>query len=138
MGIKLEEIKDARLREHIERQLCSGVSPAPDRKAATPKQPVKREADLHDEVEALCRQRGYYYIHSRMDRRSTVQVGAPDFLIALPHSRMVWIELKRKGGKPTLRQLAAITHLKKLGHAAAVCDSMDGVLTLMVQALLPA
>jgi hypothetical protein len=46
--------------------------------------------------------------------------------------------LKRKGGKPTLRQLAAITHLKKLGHAAAVCESMDEVLTLMVQALLPA
>ena len=81
------------------------------------------EADLHDQVESFCREWGWWYLHSRMDRRTTVAVGALDFCIAKPEGRVLWLELKRRGGKATPAQLATIAHLRKLGHTAEIVDN---------------
>ena len=83
------------------------------------------ESDLHDKVEDFCRERGWYYIHSRLDRRTTVAVGTPDWLVAKPNGQCVWLELKRRNGKATPAQQAAIAHLRKLGHRAEVVDNWE-------------
>jgi hypothetical protein len=89
------------------------------------------EKDLHEQIADYCRKRGYYFVHSRMDRRSTVQVGCPDFIVFLPSGRVVCLEAKRKGGKPTPAQQATIAHLHKLGHAAGVVESFLDALQMM-------
>lgn len=82
-----------------------------------------RERDLHDYIIDRCRDLGYYVIHSRMDRRSTVAVGAPDFVVAMPHGRTVWIECKSATGKPTRAQCSNITQLLHLGHVVHIVRS---------------
>lgn len=89
------------------------------------------EADFHDKVESYCRGRGWYYLHSRTDRRTTVAVGAPDFCIAMPEGKVLWLELKRPGGKATVKQQATIAHLRKLGHVAAVVDNWEDAYLLL-------
>lgn len=89
------------------------------------------ESDLHDQVEAHCRAKGWFYVHSRMDRRSTVSVGTPDFAIAAHGGRMLWLELKRKGGKATTAQQAAIAQLTKLGHLAFIVDNWPETLCIL-------
>lgn len=83
----------------------------------------ERERDLHDYIIDRCRELGYYVIHSRMDRRSTVAVGAPDFVVAMPGGRTVWIECKSAKGKPTTAQLASVTWLLRLGHIVHIVRS---------------
>lgn len=136
MGIRLEDIQDPRLREQITRQLCYG-SPAPttgkvheNTRLGPPDEP-KNERDLHDEIIALCRSKGWFYVHSRMDRKSTTGVGVPDFCIALPNGKTVWLECKRKGGKPTTAQNAALAQLQRLGHAAYVVEDMYQVTVML-------
>ena len=89
------------------------------------------ESDLHDKVEEYCRTRGWYYIHSRMDRKTTTRIGAPDFVIALATGRTLWLELKRRGGKPTTPQLAALAQLNHLGHTTLVSDNWHEVKAML-------
>lgn len=74
------------------------------------------ESKLHDEIIQYCRANGFYYVHSRMDRKSTNGVGTADFIIALPNGVTAWIECKAKNRKQSTEQLAAEAWLKKLGH----------------------
>jgi len=96
--------------------------------------PVEKESDLHDDIIGLCRARGWYYVHSRMDRATTQAKGVSDFVIALDGGVTVWIEAKAKRGKVTTEQLATIAHLKKLGHAAGIAYNMADVADLIVTA----
>lgn len=97
-----------------------------------PADPVSSESDLHDEIIQLCKRRGWFYVHSRMDKRTTQAVGVPDFIIAADGGRTFWIECKAKGNKPTNEQLATITFLKAKGHAAAICYNMADVMVFVV------
>lgn len=131
MGIRLDQIQDLRLRSKIEQSLLGSPAGHVGRDSVAlpggrPAEPA-RERDLHDDIIDLCRQQGWYYIHSRMDRRSTVQVGAPDFVIALPGGKTVWLECKRKGGKVTTSQQGTLLQLKLLGHIASVVYSLEEV-----------
>ena len=92
--------------------------------AATPKA-VLVERDLHDEIEKYCRGRGYFYIHSRMDVPSTIQVGTPDFVIFMPGQRTVFLECKAKSGKTTTEQNTKLAHARKFGFPAGVVDNME-------------
>jgi len=89
------------------------------------------EAELHDAILAECRRRGLKVVHSRMDRASTVSVGAPDFVVALPFGRTLWVECKSAKGKLRHDQAAWIATLKSLGHEAHVVRSLDQFLTLI-------
>jgi len=89
---------------------------------------IKRERDLHDQIEDYCRARGWFYVHSRMDRASTIAVGFPDFGIFMHGARTVFLECKRPGEKATIKQLEKIAHARKLGFVAEVVESMDGAL----------
>lgn len=108
----------------------------PARKKTPPREPLMvrqapAEADLHDAIERECRRRGLCFIHSRMDRASTIQVGAPDFVIALPAGRTLWIECKSAKGVLRHCQAAFLATLRSLGHQAHVVRSLDEFLTLV-------
>lgn len=102
--------------------------------------PVTKESDLHQDIIDLCKRRGWFYVRSRMDRRTTQAVGVPDFIIAADGGKTIWIEAKAKGNKPSSEQLATITFLKAKGHVAAICYNMADVMGLVAKAsgVLPA
>ena len=96
----------------------------------------EQESELHQQILDHCRQQWFPWLplHSRIDRASTVAVGAADFVILLPNGKVVIAECKRKGSKATPAQLAFIAHCKKLGHIAGVVWSFEEFLQLVNQA----
>jgi hypothetical protein len=102
----------------------------------TPKQSAmvdgcRRESELHEQIFAECRRRGWYVVHSRMDMPSTNGVGTPDFIIAMDGGRTLWIEAKAKGRKCTPAQLAAEAWLLKLNHSVDAVWSFEEFLKLL-------
>ena len=86
---------------------------------------IERESDLHRLIATVCKLRGWYFIHSRMDKRTTCNIGAPDFVIALPGGRTLWVEAKTSRGKMTPEQERARDMLIRLGHRQIVVRSID-------------
>lgn len=97
----------------------------------SPEDAVERESDLHEQIIELCRERGFYPVHSRMDRRTSQALGVPDFIIALPGGKTLFLECKAKGRKATPEQNAAIAHLKSLGHCAEIVNNIERVRELV-------
>ena len=95
---------------------------------------VQRESDLHDDIERHCREKGYLYIHSRMDRESTIQVGHPDWTIFMPDHKACFIECKKRGAKATTGQLSKIAHARKLGFVAEIVDNFEDAKSAMRKA----
>ena len=83
------------------------------------------ESKLHDQIIAYCRERKWYYVHSRMDRATTHAKGVPDFIIATDSGETLWIECKRKGAKPSVEQLGANQWLKSLRQRAHIVWTFD-------------
>jgi hypothetical protein len=107
----------------------SRIGKGPSGPVATSKVAV-READLHDSILAVCRARGWLPVHSRMDVPQTAGVGTPDFVVALPGARVVWVECKAAKGKLTTEQAAWLAGLRRLGHRAEVVRSLEEFLTV--------
>jgi hypothetical protein len=84
-----------------------------------------REAALHLLIEDELKRRRWYYVHSRTDRATTQQAGVPDFIIATPNGKTLWIEAKRKGGKLSVEQNVTRHILLAMGHHFAVVFSME-------------
>lgn len=80
---------------------------------------AKRERELHDRIEALLRIRGITYVHSRMDKPSTIRVGLPDFMFCLPREKgfgiPMAIEVKMPGEEPTPEQVQCMRELIRDG-----------------------
>jgi hypothetical protein len=53
--------------------------------------------------------------------------GFPDRTVLLPGGRVVFLEVKRPGGKVSFPQRYFITRLRKLGFPAAIVYSLDDV-----------
>jgi hypothetical protein len=104
---------------------CQPHEPPAESKGPYP----KSESDLHDQITDYCLSRGWYFVHSRMDRRTTNAVGTPDFVIAGPDGVTFWIEAKRKGKKPTTEQLAAGVQLRHFGHRHEIVYTFGEFLT---------
>jgi hypothetical protein len=103
----------------------------PKTRLPAPADAVDRESDLHDQIIQFCKDKGWYYVHSRRDKRTTNQVGCPDFILAGEMGNTYWVECKRKGGKPSTAQLAAMAHLNKLRHCAGIVSSMSEFMELI-------
>lgn len=71
------------------------------------------------------------FIHSRTDKRSTVEGGVHDFTIYLPQGRNLNIECKAKGKKQTIKQLGWALQLEQLGHRVHVVTSKEQFLKLV-------
>ena len=82
------------------------------------------EKSVHEAILAECGRRGWYVLHARMDMRSTIAVGAPDFVILAGDGRTICVEVKRPGGKLRLEQAAARHQILGLGHEHWVVHSM--------------
>jgi hypothetical protein len=95
-----------------------------------PTEGVDREADLHDQVLDYCRGKGWIAVHSRMDKSSTIAVGMPDFVIATDDGRTLWVECKRKNGKPTPAQQAMLHWLARNRQICGVVRSLDEFIAL--------
>lgn len=89
------------------------------------------ERALHDEIEAECKRRGWYYVHSRMDRATTTAKGVPDFIIAARNGRTFWIEAKGRLTKLTAEQAGAIQWLSNFGHRTAVVRSIGEFISII-------
>ena len=89
------------------------------------------EKSIHEDILKFCRSNGYPVVHSRMDRPSTAEIGTPDFVVALPGGRTIWIEAKRPKGKTSSQQAAWIAALKHHGHQASVVRSFPEFLKLV-------
>lgn len=87
---------------------------------ATAKPEAQPESELHDQIAAYCSSRKWYFVHSRMDRRTTTAKGVPDFIIATDDGATLWVECKRKGAKPSIEQLGTNQWLKCLKHRAHI------------------
>jgi len=88
------------------------------------------ESVLHEKILEYANSRGWAVVHSRMDRRATVGIGTPDFILGANGGITYWIECKRKGSKPTTEQLGRILMLKLLGHRAEIVYSFEEFLAV--------
>lgn len=77
------------------------------------------ESDLHGKIIDWLKSKGWYWVHSRMDKKTTTQLGVPDFIIAAPVGVTFWIEAKAKGNKPTPPQIGVAMMLERVGHRHA-------------------
>lgn len=84
----------------------------------------QREAEIHREIIDYCNGLGWVVHHSRMDRPSTCGVGSPDFVVALPAAKTLYVEVKSSTGKLSMEQVTWNHRLKKLGHHTAVVRSL--------------
>jgi hypothetical protein len=89
------------------------------------------EKKLHWRIIAECDRRGFPWVHARMDLPHTVAVGTPDFVVALPMGRTLWIECKSGARKLTPRQQAWMRRLTRNAHQAHVVRSFRQFLDLI-------
>lgn len=83
------------------------------------------ESELHDQISSECKRRGWYVVHSRLDRPTTTDIGCPDFIIAAQDGRTFWIECKTAKGKTKPAQAAVGLMLAHLGHRYALVRSFE-------------
>jgi Holliday junction resolvase-like predicted endonuclease len=84
----------------------------------------EREAELHEEVFAECRRRGWIALHGSMAERTCRTLGEPDFVILADGGRVLFVECKTKTGKLSPAQAALKFHAEKLGHTVHVVRSL--------------
>lgn len=75
-----------------------------------------KERAIHDHICTTLKQIGWPYFHSRLDKPTTNQLGCPDFIIAAPCGKTIWIECKTPNAKQTIEQEATQMVLEKQGH----------------------
>jgi hypothetical protein len=86
---------------------------------------IQKEAELHEQILAYCRSKGWIAYHGRMDQVSHQTIGQPDFIIVAEAPKFYMIECKRPGGKLSTAQLAILAWTKKLGHPYHIVHSME-------------
>lgn len=90
---------------------------------------LPREKDIERTLTRYCRSRGllaYKFISPGND-------GVPDRLILGPGGRVLFLELKRPGNKPTELQLYQMGRIKALGHVAEWRDNLADMKALVDQ-----
>lgn len=107
---------------------------------------VKIERTLHEQVMAFCAREGLRYVNARMDKRSTIRKGWPDFTVFRqfgilhdggdgPQRRVLTLaallELKAKSGRLSEAQKAVIEELAGAGITVHVCRSYQAALTAL-------
>lgn len=89
------------------------------------------EDKLHDEVERYCREHRWAYVHARMDKPTTTNLGVPDFIIFPPSPHVIILELKTAKGKQRPDQLAWQCVLENQGHVYHICRSFEEFLSIL-------
>lgn len=92
---------------------------------------VERESELHQQILDTCNRLSLIALHSRMDRPTTTQIGAPDFVILCDNGKVLIVEAKNKTGKVSIAQAALHAWAAKLGHNVHIVRSIDEFLRLL-------
>jgi hypothetical protein len=92
---------------------------------------VDLEKDLHEQIETICKAKGYLVRHDRMGRKTTGQIGWPDYEIFMPNKRFCALELKAKGNKASEEQLATIAWFHKFKFTAEIVDNLPDAIRVM-------
>jgi len=103
------------------------MSLVPVEKPADDAVPAGGEKNLHQQIEAELNNRRWLFIHSRMDMRTTVAKGVPDFQIYPPGAPAFFIEAKTRTGKLSPEQMAFKFVADLSGHTVYVCRSIREV-----------
>jgi hypothetical protein len=123
-------------RKSLPDSLLKRVNPADRRAAGLPppvseivsraaaKSDLKREKELQIEIENWLRLRGLTAIRSRMDRKTSNNVGTPDFIFAV-RGRAVALEAKLPGKRPTPEQERFLCALVGDGWFVSVVHTLD-------------
>jgi len=84
---------------------------------------VLLERDLERYFSAQCKKYGLMTLklHVRFAR------GWPDRIVPLENGEVLWVELKRPGGKVSALQAKVHNDLAKIGHKVHVLDSKEGI-----------
>lgn len=91
----------------------------------------ERERDLHEQTVQELRNRRVYFVHSRMDKPATNGAGTPDFIVAMPNGKTLWLELKTATGKLSEEQQVAKHMLENSGHEHHVVRSYKQLLEVI-------
>ena len=81
------------------------------------------EREIHAEIEAWLKSKGAYYVHSRMDIRTTTRRGVPDFLILWSGSFYA-VEVKRPGQKLKMHQIGELCWIEREGGRVGIAHSL--------------
>jgi hypothetical protein len=120
----------------------------------TPKQSAmvdgcRRESELHEQIFAECRRRGWIALHGAMSERTHRTAGEPDFILMGQRDlakdptyagkvespwmvpAVYFIECKTRIGKLSTDQAAMAAHAAKLGHTIHVVRSFEEFLKII-------
>src|SRR5271165_141564 len=81
------------------------------------------EKDIHSDIEAWLKRNEIPYIHSRMDKKSTIREGWPDFT-AMRNGKVACVELKTWKGSLSNEQHRVIHELTESSVPVLVCHSL--------------
>lgn len=93
-------------------------------------EPTDDEGKLQDEIERECTNRGWVVFSSRRDKATTNKLGQPDVIAATHTGHVLFLELKKRGGKPTPAQRATLVWLRQNKQIAAVVRSKEEFLMI--------
>lgn len=100
-----------------------GVQPPPDA--------CEQESELHAAIIDYCREERIVCLHGSMAHRTFRLKGEPDFILAMPKGRTVYVEAKTRTGKLTPDQ-AAVKHVLEMnGHTYWLVRSFSEFLELV-------
>src|SRR5688572_4019426 len=91
---------------------------------------VAKESELHADILAECKKRGWIAFHGSMAHSTYRTEGEPDFVILANNGRLIMIECKTRTGKLSPEQLGIQQWAAKLGHTIHVVRSMEEFLTI--------
>lgn len=82
-----------------------------------------RESEIENELVAQVRAAGGEVRKVRWIGRR----GAPDRVVMLPDGRLVWVEVKAPGARPTPQQRREHARMQAVGQVVRVVDSVDAI-----------
>lgn len=118
------------LNKHLWPSAALRAATLPASEAAAPKASKwakGEERKLHDFFSTDLKRRGWPFIHSRMDKPSTIRKGWPDFTI-LHGGRVVCIEFKTEDGAPDQDQQECIAELQAAGVPVLVAYDLQAAI----------
>ena len=107
----------------------------PPESEVIPAAACESERQLHEDILAECRRRGWICFHGSMAHRTHRTVAEPDFLILADEARVFIIEAKSKKRKMSTEQIALQMWANKLGHHIWEVRSFQEFLTLVAPAI---
>lgn len=89
-----------------------------------------KEADLHREILAECKRRGFIAFHGSMAHSTFRTPGEPDFIILADKGRVILVECKAGKGKLSPEQRAIHIWADVLGHTVHVIRTLHQFIEL--------